>query len=362
MAAGSGHCGESVTAERVPFRSSHRFCVAPMLDVSDRHFRFFARVLSRRARLYTEMIVAQALLQHSGGRLLAFAESEHPVALQLGGSEPQWLARAARMGERAGFDEINLNCGCPSPRVQQGAFGAALMRQPAQVAECVRAMRAAVTVPVTVKHRIGIDREASYGFVRDFVGTVAEAGCEVFIVHARNAWLDGLDPKENRTIPPLRYPVVARLAADFPQLTFVLNGGLRRHVDALDWLDRLDGAMIGREAADHPWMLSEVDWRYFGSPAPCTTRDDAIDAMRPYLQAELAKGTAPASVVRHLLGLFNGLPGARRWRRALSDQTFLARHGAAVLEQARSLMKAASRVPENDRSFAGTGTPATRSP
>lgn len=336
-----------------------------MLDVSDRHFRFFARALSRHARLYTEMVVAQALFHDASGWLLAFAESEHPVALQLGGSEPQLLARAARLGARAGFDEINLNCGCPSPRVQQGAFGAALMGNAALVAECVRAMRDAVTVPVTVKHRIGIDREESYGFVRDFVGTVADAGCAVFIVHARNAWLDGLDPKENRTVPPLRYPVVAQLARDFPRLTFVLNGGLRRHADALDWLDGpdgLDGVMIGREAAERPWMLSDVDPRYFGSPAPCATREEVIEAMRPYLRAEVAKGTAPANVVRHMLGLFHGLPGARRWRRALSDRTFLARHGADVLEQAHALMKASSRMSAHDLRCAGNDAPAIQSP
>lgn len=323
--------------------NDYRFCVAPMLDVSDRHFRFFARQLSRGARLYTEMITTGALLHGPRERLLAFEEVEHPLALQLGGSEPDELARAARLGEAAGYDEINLNCGCPSPRVQRGAFGACLMREPALVADCVRAMRDAVSIPVTVKHRIGVDRIESYQFVRDFVATVAEAGCRVFIVHARNAWLEGLSPKDNRSVPPLRYPVVARLARDFPQLVFVINGGLRTHRDALAQLAAVDGVMIGREACENPWMLAEVDPRYFDRPAPCATRDEAIEAMRPYLQRQVAAGEAPRAIVRHLLGLFNGLPGARAWRRALSDPQLLARHGAGVLEVARAAMSAPGR-------------------
>lgn len=328
-------------------RSSHRFCVAPMLDVSDRHFRFVARQLTRGARLYTEMITTGALLHGPRERLLAFDEAEHPVALQLGGSEAAELARAARLGESAGYDEVDLNCGCPSPRVQRGAFGACLMREPALVADCVRAMRDAVSIPVTVKHRIGVDRLESYDFVRDFVGTVAEAGCGVFVVHARNAWLDGLSPKENRTVPPLRYPVVAQLARDFPDLGFVLNGGLRTHGEALARLDGGDGVagvMIGREACENPWMLADVDPLYFGRPAPCVTRDEAIDAVRPYLRRQVASGEAPRAIVRHLLGLFNGLPGARAWRRTLSDPLLLERHGADVLDVARAAMAAPVRV------------------
>ncbi len=329
-----------MTAQRV----SHRFCIAPMLDVSDRHFRFVARQLTRGARLYTEMITTGALLHGPRERLLAFDEAEHPVALQLGGSEPAELARAARLGERAGYDEIDLNCGCPSPRVQRGAFGACLMREPALVADCVRAMRDAVSIPVTVKHRIGVDRLESYGFVRDFVGTVAQAGCRVFVVHARNAWLDGLSPKDNRTVPPLRYPVVAQLARDFPALVFVLNGGLRTHGEALAQLAGVDGVMIGREACENPWMLADVDPLYFDRPAPCATRDEAIDAVRPYLRRQVAGGEATRAIVRHLLGLFNGLPGARAWRRALSDPLLLERHGADVLDVARAAMAASGRV------------------
>ncbi len=315
---------------------SHRFCIAPMLDVSDRHFRFLARQLSSGARLYTEMITTGALLHGPRRRLLAFDEAEHPVALQLGGSEPAELAQAARLGEAAGYDEINLNCGCPSPRVQRGAFGACLMREPALVADCVRAMRDAVSIPVTVKHRIGVDRVESYEFVRDFVGTVADAGCAVFIVHARNAWLDGLSPKENRAVPPLRYGVVARLAREFPSLVFVLNGGLRTHDEALAQLVGVDGVMVGREACENPWMLADVDPRYFDRPAPCATRDAVLDAMRPYLRRQVSDGEAARAVVRHLLGLFNGLPGARAWRRALSDPATLERCGADVIDAARA--------------------------
>ncbi|RPH63665.1 MAG: tRNA dihydrouridine(20/20a) synthase DusA [Burkholderiales bacterium] len=307
--------------------SAHRFCVAPMLDHTDRHGRYFHRQLSHHARLYTEMVTTGALLFGPRERLLAFDEAEHPVALQLGGSEPADLAQSARFGERAGYDEINLNCGCPSERVQRGAFGACLMAEPALVADCVRAMRDAVSVPVTVKHRTGLDRAEEYGFLRDFVGIVAEAGCEVFIVHARNAWLKGLSPRDNRTVPPLRYEVAARLKHDFPALTIVLNGGLRDHDAALAQLVRVDGVMIGREACEHPWMLAAVDQRYFGRPAPHATRESVLDAMRPYLRRETATGVPVRAIVRHMLGLFNGLPGARHWRRTLSDPGLLASAG-----------------------------------
>ena len=314
--------------------SPHRFCVAPMLDLTDRHCRHFHRLLSRRARLYTEMVTTGALLHGPRERLLRFDETQHPVALQLGGSEPHELAQAARLGERAGYDEIDLNCGCPSERVQRGAFGACLMAEPGLVADCVRAMRDAVGIPVTVKHRIGLDRVEDYGFVRDFVGTVAQAGCEVFIVHARNAWLKGLSPRENRTVPPLRYETVARLKRDFPDLAIVLNGGLRDHGTALAQLARLDGVMIGREACENPWMLAEVDERYFGEPAPCASREEAVEAMRPYVLREAAAGEPVRALLRPMLGLFNGLPGARGWRRALSDAALLAAEGPRVLDLA----------------------------
>jgi len=318
---------------------THRFCVAPMLDHTDRHCRYFHRQLSLRARLYTEMVTTGALLHGPRERLLAFDAAEHPVALQLGGSEPPELAEAARIGERAGYDEINLNCGCPSERVQRGSFGACLMAEPALVADCVRAMRDAVSVPVTVKHRIGLDRVEDYGFVRDFVGVVSQAGCTVFIVHARNAWLKGLSPRENRTVPPLRYDVVARLKRDFPALTMVLNGGLREHRAALAQLEQVDGVMIGREACDNPWMLAAVDSRYFGQQAPHATRESVVDAMRPYLMRETGAGVPVRALVRPMLGLFNGLPGARSWRRTLSDPAALASAGPRVLDRALQAMR-----------------------
>lgn len=325
--------------------SPHRFCVAPMLDHTDRHCRYFHRQLSRHARLYTEMVTTGALLHGPRERLLRFDEAEHPVALQLGGSEPEELAQAARFGERAGYDEIDLNCGCPSERVQRGSFGACLMAEPTLVADCVRAMRDAVSIPVTVKHRIGLDRVEDYGFVRDFVGIVSQAGCEVFIVHARNAWLKGLSPRENRTVPPLRYETVARLKRDFPRLTIVLNGGLRDHATALAQLSQVDGVMIGREACDNPWMLAEVDVRYFGQPSPCATRETVVDAMRPYLAREVAAGVPARAVVRSMIGLFNGLPGARNWRRALSDPSLLESAGPRILDRALQAMRAPSGAP-----------------
>ena len=325
--------------------SPHRFCVAPMLDHTDRHCRYFHRQLSRHARLYTEMVTTGALLHGPRERLLRFDEAEHPVALQLGGSEPEELAQAARFGERAGYDEIDLNCGCPSERVQRGSFGACLMAEPTLVADCVRAMRDAVSIPVTVKHRIGLDRVEDYGFVRDFVGTVSQAGCEVFIVHARNAWLKGLSPRENRTVPPLRYETVARLKRDFPRLTIVLNGGLRDHATALAQLSQVDGVMIGREACDNPWMLAEVDVRYFGQPSPCATRETVVDAMRPYMAREVAAGVPARAVVRPMIGLFNGLPGARNWRRALSDPSLLESAGPRILDRALQAMRAPSGAP-----------------
>jgi tRNA-dihydrouridine synthase A len=325
--------------------SPHRFCVAPMLDHTDRHCRYFHRQLSRHARLYTEMVTTGALLHGPRERLLRFDEAEHPVALQLGGSEPAELAQAARFGERAGYDEIDLNCGCPSERVQRGSFGACLMAEPTLVADCVRAMRDAVSIPVTVKHRIGLDRVEDYGFVRDFVGTVSQAGCEVFIVHARNAWLKGLSPRENRTVPPLRYETVARLKRDFPSLTIVLNGGLRDHATALAQLSQVDGVMIGREACDNPWMLAEVDVRYFGQPVPCVTREAVVDAMRPYLAREVAAGVPARAVVRPMIGLFNGLPGGRNWRRALSDPSLLESAGPRILDRALQAMRAPSGAP-----------------
>jgi tRNA-dihydrouridine synthase A len=305
-----------------------------MLDWTDRHCRYFHRQLSARARLYTEMVTTGGLLQGDAGRHLEFNAEEHPVALQIGGSEPDDLARAARLGERQGYDEINLNCGCPSERVQRGSFGACLMAEPRLVADGVKAMLDAVDIPVTVKHRIGIDRQESYAFVRDFVGAVAEAGCRVFIVHARSAWLKGLSPRENREVPPLRYEVVHRLKADFPALVFVLNGGMLSLDTAQAELAHVDGVMLGRAAYHDPWLLADVDRRLFGEAGPVASREEIIARMTAYLRNEAKRGTAPRHIVRHMLGLYQGVRGARQWRRELSDAGVLEREGADVLAHA----------------------------
>ncbi len=295
-----------------------RLAVAPMLEWTDRHFRYFIRRITRRTLLYTEMVTTGALLHGDQERLIGFHDDEHPVALQLGGSEPPDLATCARIGAQRGYDEINLNVGCPSDRVQQGRFGACLMAEPALVADCVKAMRDAVDVPVTVKHRIGIDDQDSYEALCDFVGTVAEAGCTVFIVHGRKAWLSGLSPKENRSVPPLRHDTVHRLKHDFPQLTIVINGGIESLSQTIEQLAHVDGVMIGRAAYHDPWLLAEADARVFGDPPASTTRREVFAAMLPYIERELASGTRLHAITRHMLGLFHGVPGARAWRRMLS--------------------------------------------
>jgi len=323
-----------------------RFCVAPMMDWTDRHCRYFHRQLSRRTRLYTEMVTTGAVLHGDLERLLGFDPAEQPVALQLGGSEPDALARSARIGEARGYDEINLNCGCPSERVQRGAFGACLMREPALVADCVKAMRDAVSVPVTVKHRIGLGRDEAYGPVRDFVGALRDAGCEVFIVHARNAWLEGLSPKENREVPPLRYDVVRRLAADFPGAAFVLNGGLGSVEAALGEGHGLDGAMLGRAAYHDPWLLSQVDPRVYGDTAPVASRAQAVERMIGYAARQRAAGVPLRAIVRHMLGLYHGRPGARVWRRTLSDSALLSGADEGLLRRALEAVEAAAAQPE----------------
>jgi tRNA-dihydrouridine synthase A len=308
-----------------------RLCIAPMMDWTDRHCRYFFRLVTRRARLYTEMITAPALAHGDVPHHLDFDRSEHPVALQLGGSDPRELAHAARLGAAFGYDEINLNCGCPSERVQTGSFGACLMAEPALVADCVAAMRDAVSVPVTVKHRIGLDATEDYGFVRDFVGTVAGAGCEVFIVHARNAVLKGLSPKENREVPPLRYAYVRNLKRDFPHLTIVLNGGLTEW-DAIEReLPFVDGVMLGRVAYHDPYLLAQADWRLFGDERPVRSRAAVVHAMRAYIERQVAGGTPLRAVTRHVLGLYHGQPGGRRFRQVLSDARRLAGGGAEIL-------------------------------
>ena len=303
-----------------------------MMDWTDRHCRVFHRHLSASARLYTEMVTIGALLHGDVPRHLDFDAVEHPVALQLGGSEPAALAHCARLGEAWGYDEINLNCGCPSERVQNGAFGACLMAEPALVADGVKAMIDAVDVPVTVKHRIGLDRHDDYGFVRDFVGTVADAGCETFIVHARNAWLKGLSPKENREVPPLRHEVVAALKHDFPTLRFVVNGGLATAAAIGEALERFDGAMIGRAAYHEPWLLAMLDPQ--AANAPTLERRQVVAAMADYADRQAALGVPLRSIVRHMLGLFHGRPAARTWRRMLSDATSLRGADSSLLWRA----------------------------
>lgn len=294
--------------------------VAPMLDWTDRHCRYLHRLLSQHALLYTEMVTTGALLHGDVARHLRFNAEEHPVALQLGGSEPVDLAKAAKLGQDWGYDEINLNCGCPSERVQRGAFGACLMNEAQLVADGVKAMRDSVSIPVTVKHRIGIDKNESYDFVRDFVGTVAGAGCEIFIVHARNAWLQGLSPKENRDIPPLRYEIVAQLKQEFPHLTIAINGGIKTDEVVQAQLQQVDGVMIGREAYHNPWWLARWDELYFGAAPSALTHLDVENAMVEYMEREAHEhGTHWYSIARHMLGLRHGLPGARRWRQVWSD-------------------------------------------
>lgn len=307
-----------------------------MLDWTDRHCRVLHRLLSRRARLYTEMVTTGALIHGDRHRHLDFDAREHPLALQLGGSEPADLAACARLAEAWGYDEVNLNCGCPSERVQRGAFGACLMAEPALVADGVKAMRDAVGLPVTVKHRIGLGRSEDYGFVRDFVGTVAEAGCTVFIVHARNAWLEGLSPKENREVPPLRHDWALRLKADFPALTFVVNGGLAELPDLAAQLQGLEGVMVGRAAYHQPWRLAAWDATFFGEPAPATAASrDAVEAAFVDYMAALPAGTPWTHAARHMLGLRDGQPGARRWRQVWSDHRLKHAPVREVAAQAR---------------------------
>ncbi|MEW6704302.1 MAG: tRNA dihydrouridine(20/20a) synthase DusA [Pseudomonadota bacterium] len=319
-------------------RSPWRLSVAPMMDWTDHHCRYFHRLITRHALLYTEMVTTGALLHGDVPRHLDYNDEEHPVALQLGGSEPEDLAACARLAERWRYDEVNLNCGCPSERVQRGAFGACLMNEPALVADCVKAMLDATTLPVTVKHRIGVDRTERYEFVRDFVGTVAEAGCKVFIVHARNAWLQGLSPKENREVPPLRYEFVHRLKADFPQLTVVLNGGVKTNDQVAQQLAHLDGVMLGREAYHNPWVMAEWDERFFGAPPSGRDRSVVEDGMVAYMERQAARGVPWSHVARHMMGLWNGVAGARRWRQVWSDHRLKARAPREVQALARQAL------------------------
>ncbi|HLS50422.1 MAG TPA: tRNA dihydrouridine(20/20a) synthase DusA [Burkholderiaceae bacterium] len=303
-----------------------------MVDVTDKHSRYFHRLLAPKARLYTEMIATGALLYGDVKRHLDFNVAEHPLALQLGGSDPHELAAAARIGADYGYDEINLNCGCPSERVQKGAFGACLMAQPQLVVDCLKAMQDVVDVPVTVKHRLGLDDNDSYSFVRDFVGTLREAGCRVFIVHARNAILQGLSPKENRQIPPLRYDDAYQLKLDFPDCQFILNGGIHTAAQARHWQGQFDGVMLGRAAWHTPQVLNEIS-RLSHPQLPFLSEQQLIQAMQDYAQQEIKKGHALRHIVRPMIGWMAGQPGARAWRKALTDFAQLNKNQASYLGQ-----------------------------
>ncbi|KQN57761.1 tRNA dihydrouridine(20/20a) synthase DusA [Erwinia sp. Leaf53] len=322
---------------------AHRFSIAPMLDWTDRHCRYFHRQLTRQTLLYTEMVTTGAII-HGKGDYLAFSPEEQPIALQLGGSDPAALAQCAKLAEQRGYNEVNLNVGCPSDRVQNGRFGACLMGEAQLVADGIRAMRDVVSIPVTVKTRIGIDEQDSYEFLCDFIRTVAEqGGCDTFIIHARKAWLSGLSPKENREIPPLDYPRVYQLKRDFPQLTLAINGGVKTLEEAKTHLQHLDGVMMGREAYQNPILLAQVDRELFGCDGPAADPIAVVRAMYPYIEQELSQGTYLGHVTRHMLGLFQGIPGARQWRRYLSENAHKPGTGVDVVEKALALV--ADRVP-----------------
>lgn len=311
-----------------------RFSVAPMLDWTDRHCRYFHRLLSSQTLLYTEMVTTGAII-HGKGDFLHYNQEEHPVALQLGGSNPQDLATCAKLAQERGYDEINLNVGCPSDRVQNGRFGACLMAEAQLVADCVAAMKSVVDIPVTVKTRIGIDDHDSYEFLTDFVSTVSEkGGCEQFTIHARKAWLSGLSPKENREIPPLDYPRAYQLKQDFPHLEIALNGGIKTLEDSLAHLQHLDGVMIGREAYQNPYLLAEVDQRIFGLDTPVKKRRQIVEEMYPYIEQQLSQGAYLGHITRHMLGLFQNMPGARQWRRYISENAHKAGSGIEVVQAA----------------------------
>ncbi|MBM5575241.1 tRNA dihydrouridine(20/20a) synthase DusA [Deefgea sp. CFH1-16] len=324
---------------QTPNTPSRRFCIAPMLDWTDRFYRRFARELSQHTWLYTEMVNTGAIIHGDPMRHLRFDPSENPIALQLGGSNAADLAHCAKVAEQWGYNEVNLNVGCPSERVQSGSFGACLMLEPDLVSDAVKAMRDACSIDVTVKHRIGIDQIEDYSFVRDFVGHVADAGCSTFIVHARNAILKGLSPKENRDIPPLKYAYAYQLKQDFPALEIIINGGITTIADSQMHLQHVDGVMLGREAYHNPWILSEVDTAIYGAPHIETTRRAVMEDLRGFVDTELAAGTPLRYVARHILGLYQGRPGARHWRRMLSDAALLKNADWRLIEEALNIVE-----------------------
>ena len=314
--------------------TNHKLSVAPMMDWTDRHCRFFHRLISKHAQLYTEMVTAKALIHGDAARLLHFDMAEHPVVLQLGGAEPAELARAAKLAEEAGYGEINLNVGCPSDRVQSGAFGAALMAEPDRVADCIAAMKATVAVPVTVKCRLGIDDQNPEETLPAFIETVKAAPCQTFIIHARKAWLKGLSPKDNRTVPPLDYDLVRTIKETWPDLTIILNGGLRDVPHALVETTRLDGVMLGRAAYQTPWVLADVDTMVFGDETAKPNKVEVVQALMEYAAGEIAKGTPLHAITRHVYGLFAGEAGARLWRRTLSEKAPKPGAGPPVIAEA----------------------------
>lgn len=320
-----------------------RFSIAPMMDWSDRHCRMFWRQLTQNAVLYTEMVTTGAILHAGPERFLTFHDEEHPIALQLGGSNANDLAKCTKIAEQWGYDEVNLNCGCPSDRVQNGMFGACLMAQPQLVADCIKAMQDACSLPVTVKHRIGIDDMESYAEMVDFIRPIIDTGCNTFIVHARKAWLKGLSPKQNREIPPLDYEMVYQLKHDFPELEIIINGGITNIQQSLSHLEQLDGVMLGRAAYHDPYLLAEVDQRIYQAKATSTetiikTRDQVLADFLPYIEEQLSKGVLLNHISRHILGLFQRVPGAKLFRRHISEQAHKKGAGIEVILQARELM------------------------
>ena len=319
---------------------NRRLSIAPMLDCTDRHERYFLRLLSKHILLYSEMVTTNALLHTDPDMFLRHQEFEYPAVLQLGGSNPADLAKCSKMVEESGFQEVNLNCGCPSDRVQNGNFGACLMKDKNLVADCFKAMQDAVSIPVSIKCRIGVDEFDSWEFFRDFIGTIADAGCRVFIVHARKAWLKGLSPKENREVPPLNYDTVHRLKAEMPQLNISINGGIKTLDQTLELLQDLDGVMVGREAYENPWFLRDADERIFNdaNAAKPESRKALLEAYLPYVEMETARGTPATILVRHLYGLFNGKPGARKYRQYLGENAPKTNNPAEMIRRAMDLV------------------------
>ncbi|NOQ94867.1 MAG: tRNA dihydrouridine(20/20a) synthase DusA [Methylophaga sp.] len=331
-----------MTLSEFTLKQSHRLSVAPMLDWTNRDFRYFLRLISKHCLLYTEMVTTGAIIHGQRERFLGHDVSEHPLALQLGGSDPQALAKCAKLAEDAGYSEVNLNVGCPSDRVQSGSFGACLMAEPKLVAEGVAAMQAEVNIPITVKTRLGIDKLDSYEFLVDFITQVADAGCDIFILHARKAWLQGLSPKENRDIPPLDYNRVYQIKKDFPHLHIDINGGIQSLEQAQQHLNHIDGVMMGRAIYNDPYLLAEADNSLFDGQQQVLSRHDVIRAMLPYIEQRMTEGRPVKSITRHLLGMFQGMKGAKAWRRHLSENAHLKGAGLEVVEHALALVPDAS--------------------